>query len=58
MSLLKYEDFVNMSNNQLKEYLTVRGITCSGNRKVELVAKAFAAMDMQIEALAHTYNVH
>lgn len=41
MPLTKYQDFVELSTSQLKDYLTVRGVTTSGNKKVELVAKAF-----------------
>ena len=41
-----YEDFLNMGVNNLQDYLTIRGISVSGYRKAELVARAFSAAEM------------
>ena len=45
MPLGSYEDFLDLSVHQLTDYLAVRGLSSPG-RKVELVAKAFAAMEL------------
>ena len=43
-----YEDFFCMDINHLKDYLTVRGISTSSYTKIELVARAFLAAEMDI----------
>ena len=47
MPLEKYENFLELSIHQLTGYLSVRGLNTSGV-KVELVARAFAAMELKI----------
>ena len=42
------EDFFCMDINHLKDYLTVRGISTSSYTKIELVARAFSASEMDI----------
>ena len=49
MAFTKYSDFLNVSKDTLINYCSVRGMSTSGNTKVELVAKAFTAMDMKFE---------
>ena len=41
-----YQDFLDMGVNSLKDYLTIRGISVSNYKKVELVARAFSAAEM------------
>ena len=53
MPLHSYEDFLDLTVKQLTDYLSVRGLNSSG-RKVELVARAFAAMEMKIEIVQST----
>ena len=53
MSLNKYEDFLELSVKQLTDFLAVRGISSSG-RKVELVAKAFAAVELGFNIIEST----
>ncbi|XP_065665514.1 uncharacterized protein LOC136086941 [Hydra vulgaris] len=50
MPLEKYEDFLNLSVKQLSSFLTVRGLSTTG-RKVELVARAFSAMELNIDVI-------
>ena len=45
MPLELYDDFLELSVKQLTDFLTVRGLSTSG-RKVELVARAFTAMEL------------
>ena len=45
MSLTRYEDFLELTKWPT-ERLPVMGITTSNTRKVELVLKSFATMDM------------
>ena len=42
-----YDDFLGMGRSQLVDFLHVRGLVTSG-RKVELVARAFTAVEMQL----------
>ena len=42
----QYDDFLSMNVNNLKDYLTVRGISVSGYNKTELVARAYSAAEM------------
>ena len=42
----KYEDFVKMDVQTLRDYLTTRGISVSGYKKAEMVARAFSAAEM------------
>ena len=49
MPLQKYEDFLELSIEQLVDYLSVRGLNASG-KKVELLAQAFAAFELKIIA--------
>ena len=51
MPLEKYEDFLELNIKQLQDYLSVRGLNASG-RKVELVARAFAAFELKLEIKA------
>ena len=50
MPLKNYEDFLNLSVKQLINFLTVRGLSTTG-RKIELVARAFTAMELNIEII-------
>ena len=45
-----YEDFLAMGKNNLGDFLSVQGINISA-KKVELVAKAFASVQMGIEII-------
>ena len=51
MPLEKYEDFFDLSIKDLTNYLAVRGLNTSG-RKVELVARAFAAFELKMIIIA------
>ena len=51
MPLEKYEDFLNLGVKELTHYLAVRGLKTSG-KKVELVARAFAAFELKLEIVA------
>ena len=52
MPLTTYEDFSELSVKQLTDYLSVRGLNTSGTgRKVELIARAFAAMDLKLDII-------
>ena len=42
MPLGKYEDFLDLSIKDIKNYLSVRGLNTCG-RKVELIPRAFSA---------------
>ena len=53
MPLKNYEDFLNLSVKQLVSFLTVRGLSTTG-RKVELVARAFTATELNIEVIKTT----
>ena len=44
----QYDDFLSMHVNNLKDYLTVRGISVSGYKKIELVARAYSAAEMDL----------
>ena len=46
MPLTTYEDFLGLSVKQLTNYLSVCVLNSSG-RKVELIARAFAAMELK-----------
>ena len=48
MPLKKYEDFLDMNIKDLQDYLAVRGLNTSA-RKIELIARAFAAFELKIE---------
>ena len=50
MPLKNYEDFLNLSVKQLINFLTVLGLSTTG-RKIELVARAFTAMELNIEII-------
>ena len=50
MPLTTYEDFLELSFKQLTDYLSVRGLNTSG-RKVELIARAFAAMELKLDII-------
>lgn len=43
-----FQDFLEMGVNNLKDFLTIRGIGTSGYRKPELVARAFSAAEMDV----------
>ena len=51
MPLEKYEDFLDLWIKDLTNYLSVRGLNTSG-RKVELVARAFAAFELKMNIIA------
>ena len=51
MSLGKYEGFLDLSIKDLTNYLSVPGLHTSG-RKVELVAREFAAFELKINIIA------
>ena len=44
----QYDDFLSMNVNNLKDYLTVRGISVSGYNKIELVAQEYSAAEMDL----------
>ena len=44
----QYDDFLSMNVNNLKDYLTVRGISVSWYNKIELVAQAYSAAEMDL----------
>ena len=50
MPLTTYEDILELSVKQLTDYLSVRGLNTSG-RKVELIARAFAAMELKLDII-------
>ena len=43
-----YSDFLSLGTAALRNFLTVRGIPSSGYGKVELVARAFSASEMNL----------
>ena len=47
MVLSTYEDFLQLGMNCLQDYLSARGLNTTG-RKIELVARAFAAFEMKL----------
>ena len=51
MTLSKYKDFLELGINRLVDFLAVGGLKISG-KKIELVARAFAAVDMKLPILA------
>ena len=53
MPLTTYEDFMELSAKQLSDYLSVRGLSTSG-KKVELIARAFAAMELRLDIIEST----
>ena len=44
----RYDDFLSKNVNNLKDYLTVRGISVSGYNKIKLVARAYSATEMDL----------
>ena len=52
MPLEKYEDFLNLGVKELTHYLAVRGLKNLWEKKVELVARAFAAFELKLEIVA------
>ena len=44
----QYDDFLSKKVDNLKDYLTVRGISVSGYNKIELVAWANSATEMDL----------
>ena len=44
----QYDDFLLMNVNNVKDYLTVRGISVSGYNKIELVALAYSTVEMDL----------
>ena len=44
----QYDDLLLMNVNNVKDYLTVRGISVSGYNKIELVARAYSATEMDL----------
>ena len=55
MLLTIYEDFLEPSVKQLTDYLSVRGLNTSG-RKVDLIARAFAAMELKLDIIQSSEN--
>ena len=51
MPLQKYKDFLELSVKHLVDYFSVRGLNSSG-KKVELVARAFAAFELKMDIIA------
>ena len=51
MALSTYEDFLQLGMNCLQDYLSARGLNTTG-RKIELVARAFAAFEMKLPITA------
>ena len=50
--LTAYENFLELFVKQLIDYLSVRGLNTSGTgRKVELIARAFAAMELKLDII-------
>ena len=47
----KYEDFLNLGVKELTDYLAVSVLKTTG-KKVELVARAFAALELKLEIVA------
>ena len=55
MPLTICEDFLEPSVKQLTDYLSVRGLNTSG-RKVDLIARAFAAMELKLDIIQSSEN--
>ena len=51
MTPSKYEDFLHMGMNNLTDFLAARGLSSTG-RKIELVAWAYAAVEMKLLIIA------
>ena len=51
-TMASIEDFYNMSVEKLKDFLSVRGLSTSGKKKVELVALAYSCVILKIEIQA------
>ena len=52
MPLITYEDVLELTVRQLADFLSVRGLT--SERKIKLVARAFAAMKLNMNIIATT----
>ena len=50
MRLTTYEDFLELFVKQLTDYLSVRDLNTS-RRKVELIARTFAAMELKLDII-------
>ena len=48
MASKTYEDFLSLGINFLENYLNVRGVATSGYSKVELIARAFSPLQMNL----------
>ena len=44
----QYDYFLSINVNKLKDYLTVRSVSISGYNKIELVARAYSAAEMDL----------
>ena len=44
----QYDDFLLMNVNNVKDYLTVRGISVSGYNKIELVVRSYSTTEMDL----------
>ena len=44
----QYDYFLSINVNKLKDYLTVRSVSISGYNKIELVARAYSAAEIDL----------
>ena len=53
----QYDDFLSMNVNNLKDYLTVRGISVSGYNKIKLVGRAYSTAEMDLPIILSSADV-
>ena len=53
----QYDDFLSMNANNLKDYLTVRGISVSGYNKIKLVGRAYSTAEMDLPIILSSADV-
>ena len=53
MLMATHEDFMELSVKQLSDYLSVHGL-CTSGKKVELIVRAFAAMELKLDIIKST----
>ena len=56
-SATSYNNFLNFSKEALVEFLSIRGISSSGKAKVELVALAYSAVQLNLPVKKSTEEV-